>query len=363
MTIATICFALLAAAAWAISIRRIVVEPRQTGHGLALLGSLTLTWIFLVLLIGATIHDDEWSSLTVLAPIALGLLVLLLAGLALLANSVVVVRREGLRVATLVPAVFGLFLLIVLVATVVTAVVLVQTESAWQIAVLIPLVVIPIAMIVVALAGYTGYAALYGRRRPPAHTDAVVVLGAGLSGEDLTPLLAARVDRGIEVSASAVTADGRPPLLVLSGGKGSDEVISEAEAMRRYALAHGVPAERLVLEDTSTTTEENLRNTRAVLAERGLTDPELTVVTSNFHTLRSSSLTRRLGLRASVVGAATARYYVPAAFLREFTACLVHYRRANLLCWLGASTAVWAVLGLALYLGSRQTEVVDAFLR
>lgn len=225
-----------------------------------------------------------------LAPIALGLLVLLLAGLALLDNSVVVVWREGLRVATLVPAVFGLFLLIVLVATVVTAVVLVQTESAWQIAVLIPLVVIPIAMMVVALAGYTGYAALYGRRRPPAHTDAVVVLGAGLSGEDLTPLLAARVDRGIEVAASAVTADGRPPLLVLSGGKGSDEVISEAEAMRRYALAHGVPAERLVLEDTSTTTEENLRNTRAALAERGLTDPELTVVTSKFHTLRSGSL-------------------------------------------------------------------------
>ncbi|GAA3954010.1 YdcF family protein [Gordonia caeni] len=359
MTIATICFGILALVSWAITGIRIAREPRRTGHGMALIGCVVATWIFLVLVASIASPESDLTDMAVFGPIALVLLALLAAGVYLLVNAVTVVRREGLRVATLVPAVFGLFLLIVLVATIATAAALLSAGSYTAIGLLVTFVVIPIAMIVIALVGYAAYAVLYGRIGRPVRSDAVVVLGSGLSGDKVTPLLASRIDHGIEM-LSAAAGPGREPLLVLSGGKGDDEVISEAEAMARYALSAGVDEDRIVREDTSTTTEENLVNTRTVLAERGLPAPTLTVVSSDFHVLRAASLTRRLGLDATVVGAPTARYYVPAAFLREFIACLVHYRRANLIVWAGMSCLVWAFLALVWYLSGTQTEVVDA---
>ena len=109
-------------------------------------------------------------------------------------------------------------------------------------------------------------------------------------------------DRGIEV-LDKITATGGQPVLVLSGGQGADGRSPEAAAMARYAIEQGVPADRIIEEDTSTTTEENLRNTRDVLAERGYEWSTMAVVTSNFHALRAVSLTRRLGLPATVIGA------------------------------------------------------------
>ena len=176
----------------------------------------------------------------------------------------------------------------------------------------------------------------------------MVVLGAGLARNRVTPLLASRIDKGIEALAAAKESGGEP-VLVMSGGQGSDEDISEAEAMTRYATDAGVDERRIALEDTSTTTEENLRNSTAILAGLGHPSPTLVVATSNFHVLRTASLTRDLGLDATVVGAPTAAYYLPAAFLREFVACVVHYRKANLICWAMLSLLLWAFLALLWY--------------
>ncbi|MCF8588854.1 YdcF family protein [Gordonia liuliyuniae] len=359
MTITTICFGVLALVLWAVTVTRIVREPRRTSYGMAIIGCTTATWVFIVLLCAALSPESDLTDIAVFGPVMLVLVVVFATGVYLLFNAVVVVRREGLRVATLVPAAFGLFLLAVLAATVATGIALATVDSYLTIALLVPFVVIPIAIVVITLGGYTAYAAVYGRFNRPAPSDAVIVLGAGLSGAAVTPLLAARIDRGIEM-LDAATDPSHEPLLLLSGGKGDDEVVSEAEAMARYAVDAGVAENRIVREDTSTTTEENLVNSRAVLAGSGCAAPTLTVVTSDFHVLRTASLTRRLGLDATVVGAPTAAYYLPAAFLREYTACLVHYRRANIAIWAGASCLVWALLALVWYLAGMQTEVVDA---
>ncbi|MCF8571539.1 YdcF family protein [Gordonia sp. HY002] len=356
MTIATICFGVLALALWTIIGARIVREPRHTGYGMAILAGIVVTWIFVVLLASALSPESDLADIAVFGPVMLVFVAVFAVSIYLLINAVIVVRREGLRVATLVPAVFGVFLLIVLVATVATAIALVTVDSYTTIALLVPFVVIPIAILVTALFGYTAYALVYSRVGRPMPSDAVIVLGAGLAGDKVTPLLAARIDRGIEMLDAAGGPD-HEPLLVMSGGKGSDEVLAEAEAMARYAIDAGVDEHRIVREDTSTTTEENLINSRAALAEIVYPAPSLTVVTSDFHVLRAASLTRRLGLDATVVGAPTARYYVPAGFLREFTACLVHYRRANLILWAAGSCLVWAMLALIWYLSGLQTEV------
>ena len=69
--------------------------------------------------------------------------------------------------------------------------------------------------------------------------DHIIVLGAGLIGEKVTPLLASRINRGIAIWKK----QEKPCYLIMSGGQGADEVISEAEAMKRYAIEQGVPEE------------------------------------------------------------------------------------------------------------------------
>ena len=350
----------LTVVAWSGAIWQIIREPRRTGHGLLIVGFLFLTWLFAVSFAIQQSDRQAIRDIVSFGPPFLAVLGVISAALFLLVNTGSVVRKEGFRLVTLVPAAVATLLLAGL-AGCVSLIVLISGElsMAWMLVLLVvvfPCLVLPALMIIVELAGYTLYAFYYGRLGLSREAGAVVVLGAGLAGEKVTPLLASRLDRGIEVF-HRLRENGSDPLFVVSGGKGSDEVISEAEAMSRYALEAGVPDDRIVLEDTSTTTEENLRNTVEILHARGIDSSSLAVATSNFHVLRTASLTRRIGVPAQVVGAHTAAYYLPAAFLREFVATLVHYRRWNVLVWAVIAVITWAFVALLLFLGSQQTEV------
>ncbi|WP_369638271.1 YdcF family protein, partial [Nocardia sp. JMUB6875] len=115
------------------------------------------------------------------------------------------------------------------------------------------------------------------------------------------------------------------PWVVVSGGNGSGASAAEADAMADYLESQGISAEVIVREGQSRNTEENLRFTARELRGRGI-DPEaarITVVTSDFHVLRTAGLARRQGLRVQVTGARTARLLVRKSFLREFVAVLV----------------------------------------
>jgi uncharacterized SAM-binding protein YcdF (DUF218 family) len=143
------------------------------------------------------------------------------------------------------------------------------------------------------------------------------------------PLLASRLDRAVRTHQPG-------GLLVVSGGQGSDETISEAAAMAKYLKDKGLQDQEIVLEDQATTTAENLRFSMRLLAEQDFSGKVL-AVTNNYHVFRTAVLARRLGLRLDVIGAKTSSYFVPSAFLREFVALLAQYRKLNL--------AVLAVLG------------------
>lgn len=157
------------------------------------------------------------------------------------------------------------------------------------------------------------YRALPRKRR----YDFVVIHGAGLIGEELTPLLRGRVDRAYDLWV----AQGRQATFVPSGGQGADEVISEAEAMARYLRSLGVPDSQIVLEDSSTTTWENLINSRDLIAGlAGGTTPRSALVTSDYHVFRTAMYARAVGFGADGLGSKTAFYYFPTAFIREFIA-------------------------------------------
>lgn len=113
--------------------------------------------------------------------------------------------------------------------------------------------------------------------------SAVIVLGAGVNGETPSLTLCTRID------AAAAYLEEHPNVpVVLSGGQGPGEAITEAECMRRALVRRGVDESRLYPEERSTSTQENLRYSRAILEELGV-DParRVAIVTSDFHLCRA----------------------------------------------------------------------------
>lgn len=148
--------------------------------------------------------------------------------------------------------------------------------------------------------------------------DAVIVLGAGVNGETPSAALWSRI------RAAEDYLEIHPDVpVVLSGGQGAGEAISEAEAMRR-ALWKEDEAEnaRLLLEERSTNTAENFRFSKALLEEWGLDTETATiaVVTNDFHCFRAHMIAQKQGLQTVDVPAElpwwwlTANYYLREAF-------------------------------------------------
>ncbi|MFB8003187.1 YdcF family protein [Nocardia sp. NPDC056000] len=300
-------------------------EPRRLSTGWVLLAAALL----LAAGSAALVVDVAAISVTVPQMACAGAFALCCIGIALVANGFTVMRREGRSLTTLSPVVVGAGLVVLGVVI-----------AAIGIAVPVPTPLTALAMIVCAVGGYLvlhlvafgGYALLYGTLRTRPEADAIVILGCGLNGRSVTPLLAARLDRGI-TAYHAASAEGEPPVIVTCGGQGGDEGTCEADAMARHLMDHGIPAHAIVRERYSRNTEENIRNCLRQLDIRGIPAHKIRmmVVTSDFHVLRTAALTRRAGIDARVVGSRTARYFVPAAFLREFVAVLTtHYRRTHL---------------------------------
>lgn len=241
----------------------------------------------------------------------------------LIANGVTMIRREGRSLGNLLSLLVGLgivgFLVMVFTAL----------DSGHT-------VLLAVVVSVTAVLGYVSfvfccfllYSILYGRIRHRRDVDFVVVLGSGLFGAKVPPLLAGRLDRGRSVF-NAVTARGGAPMMVASGGQGADEEVSEARAMADYLIDHGVPADRVLLEDRSTTTFENLTFSRVLMADHK-PDYRCVVVTSNYHVLRAALTTRRAKVNGQVIGSRTALYFWPSAIIREFVAILMEHRVKNL---------------------------------
>ena len=128
---------------------------------------------------------------------------------------------------------------------------------------------------------------------------------------------AGRLDKGIELWRRQ-DKRGR---IVVSGGQGADEVVSEAAAMHAYLVRNGVPAEAILDEDRSTTTMENLRYSRDLIDSLAQGSPyRCVVVTSDFHVFRCVEYAHKLGIAADGVGSKTSGWYWPTAFIREFVA-------------------------------------------
>lgn len=256
-----------------------------------------------------------------------------ITGAFLVANCVVSWRAEGRRRRTVASGLVGLG---TLAATGMGAWLVRADSSA---ATLLALAALPFVVLAWGFVLWVVISHLYAlwstRRRHPVR--AVIVLGGRLNGgRRVSRLLARRVELGLSV-ARRLWAEGEAVPVIMSGGQGDDEHVSEARAMAEYAAELGVEPSRVLLEDRSTTTEENLRYSAELLRNHGISG-EVVVATNEFHAFRGWLMMRRAGVAGHAVGYWTGRHLWWSATIREYLAWLHDHRGAAALllaaCWL-----------------------------
>lgn len=149
-------------------------------------------------------------------------------------------------------------------------------------------------------------------------TVAVIILGSGIENDQPSATLKQRLDIG------AAYAQHYPKsVLVVSGGLSTGQKKSEAQVMADYLQQqYAIESSRILLESKSTSTQENLRNTRALLRAKqiDLSQP-IAIATSDFHLLRSSAIAKHQGYQQIVaLSAPTPLYIRYNSWLREYFA-------------------------------------------
>ena len=126
------------------------------------------------------------------------------------------------------------------------------------------------------------------RMRKHPNLEYIIVLGAHVEGTRLTKALLERTRRALQYME-----ENPETKAVLSGGKGNGESITEAQAMCNYLVEHGIDRERLILEEKSTSTTENLKFSLGLI---GL-NHSVGIVTNNFHVFRGTAIGKKCGCR------------------------------------------------------------------
>ena len=173
--------------------------------------------------------------------------------------------------------------------------------------------------------------AITARYEPEPDKDFLIVLGCGLRPDGTpTPLLRGRLNRALAFAEKQKQRTGREVIFVTSGGKGPDEAVSESESMTRYLLDHGIPESRIIREDQSTSTFENMKFSKEKIMA---VNPEGKVAfsTTNYHVFRSGLFARRVKMRAVGIGAPTEWYFWPNAAVREFVGLVTEHRVKQIL--------------------------------
>ncbi len=163
------------------------------------------------------------------------------------------------------------------------------------------------------------------RYKPPYNKDYIMILGCGIRKDGgLTPLLRGRADAALNFEAAQYEQTGKHAKFIPSGGQGSDEIISESEAIKRYLLEKGVPEERILKEDKSVNTFQNILFSKQVIENDAgsAENVKAAFATTNYHIFRGYVLSQKHNLDAQGISAKTKWYFYPNAFLREFVGLL-----------------------------------------
>lgn len=146
--------------------------------------------------------------------------------------------------------------------------------------------------------------------------DYIIVLGAQVKENGPSSILKSRLDKAVEYLESNPETK-----VVVSGGQGNDEPMSEAEGMKTYLVGKGIAQERIFMENQSVNTKQNLKFSSEYI---NIEEETVGIVTSNFHIYRSVKLAQKQGYEnVCGIAAHSKPGLLPANMLREF--CSVVY--------------------------------------
>ncbi|MGN0651028.1 MAG: YdcF family protein [Oscillospiraceae bacterium] len=182
-----------------------------------------------------------------------------------------------------------------------------------------------IGAVIIAAVGFLAYFSvnmICFTEKPSDNVKCVLVLGCQVRGETPSSMLRTRLDAAIELLEEYPQA-----VCVVSGGQGKGESISEAEAMQRYLTANGIEQSRILCEDKSASTNENMAFSAELIRPLNVSGGELSIVTSDFHQFRADILAARYGFEnAAHHSARTPMVFLLNNLFREWAALFaVHF--------------------------------------
>lgn len=165
------------------------------------------------------------------------------------------------------------------------------------------------------------------KKVPESGNDFVMILGCAIDkGSPLRPIMKRRVDTALAFGKKQEEMTGESMRYIVSGGKGTEETISESSAMELRLKSRGVKDEQILTEKESITTFQNFRNSKAI-ADELIPDAKIAIATSDYHAFRSGLFATRAGFRnVNVVTAKTEWYYLAGAYGREAIAILFYFQ-------------------------------------
>lgn len=320
-------------------------DRRRLINGFLFFILLMISGLSLVMLAGETGNPFLFFLLVI---IAMAAVLLLFTGVFIILaisfySAVNLLRKEGRSKANLLSLLVGIGILLWLVLGMVSF----KNVEINDVLSVIMLVVNTILLyLLLVFSNFILSSFIYGIYRPFFRQDYIIVLGSGLMGGNrVTPLLAGRIDRALKVYRRQADKKKKPPMLIMSGGKGGDEQIAEGEAMKRYALEQGIPEDRILVEDQSENTYENMLFSRQLIENREADMKHLHILfsTSNYHVFRAGIYARKAELKAQGIGAKTKFYFWYNALLREYVAILAMHKKTHIVCML----ILLVIVGLA----------------
>ena len=151
--------------------------------------------------------------------------------------------------------------------------------------------------------------------------DVAIVLGAAVDDDVPSPVFAARIDHAIDLLKGGLVSE-----LIFTGGQSPEDRMSEAAAARDYAIAAGVPASMISIEEVSRTTHQNLTEASAIMQSIGANDA--LIVSDPLHLRRALVMAEDLGIEAKASATSKTRYRswsTKAPFLAREVYFIHHY--------------------------------------
>lgn len=162
-----------------------------------------------------------------------------------------------------------------------------------------------------------------GQTKPERDADYLLILGAKVNGTQPSLILKYRIDAAVEY-----LKENSDTMVIASGGKGTDEEISEAQCIYNELVAKGIAADRILLEEASTSTKENLIYSSAMFDVKS---NSVVITTTDFHMFRAMRLAKACGYQeVSGNSAKSVWWLVPTNYTRECLAILKEWITGNI---------------------------------